>query len=86
MEEGLEEKVDEALALAHENKKMLKKLLAYRRWAAIYAFLRWIVFLVIALGTYYYLQPYLEQLTDIYKEINSTFGGLKEIGLPGFGQ
>lgn len=79
MSEPLEKKVDESLDLARQNRKILGKLLYYRRFEAVLFGLKIVVFVVVAFGLFYYLEPFLGQLMEIYNNFNSVVGNL-----PGF--
>lgn len=56
-----------------ENNKLLHKLVRAGRWATFFSILRWLVVLGVAAGTYYYLQPYLDQLLRVYGGFLSQF-------------
>ena len=73
--DNLAQKVDESLNIARENRKILKKLLSYRRWEAVFAVTKFVLFAIVAFGLYYYLQPYLDQGLKIYTDINGLLGG-----------
>ncbi len=57
------------LALAEENNKMLHQMRRGARWHNLFSVLRWIVIIIIAAGSYYYLQPYLDSARRIYSAI-----------------
>ncbi|HEY4484027.1 MAG TPA: hypothetical protein VI752_02540 [Candidatus Paceibacterota bacterium] len=73
--DNIEQKVDESLNIARENRKILKKLLSYRRWEAVFAVTKFLIFAIVAFGLYYYLQPYLDQVLKVYADINGLVGG-----------
>lgn len=58
----LEAKVD-------DNHKILKKLLLHNRWASFVSLVKWLIILGAAFGTYYYFQPYIDQLLEMYKNV-----------------
>ena len=76
----IKSQIEESLAIGKENRRMLKKLLSYRRWEAVYAILKWLIVAGVALGTYYYLQPYIDQLVAAYEQVNGVF---QSFPLPG---
>lgn len=57
----------ETADLAQANHRILKKLLWAQRMSQLSSILRWLVILGLALGTYYYLQPFLEQATKVFQ-------------------
>ncbi|OHA59923.1 MAG: hypothetical protein A2589_02705 [Candidatus Vogelbacteria bacterium RIFOXYD1_FULL_46_19] len=80
MEAELEQRLEAIETLACDNRRMLKKLLRYRRLEALYAVIKWLIFAGATLWAYYYLQPYLEQVLAAYSQVNGLFQGLS---LPG---
>lgn len=52
-----------------ENNEMLRKLLRAQRWSTFFSALRWIIIIGATVGAYYYLQPYLDQLLDLYEQL-----------------
>ncbi|MBI3633681.1 MAG: hypothetical protein HY226_05320 [Candidatus Vogelbacteria bacterium] len=66
------EESSELLELVRENNKILRSM---RRSARIGSFMRyvyWILIIGSAASAYYYLQPYINQLLNVYNELNST--------------
>ncbi|MEK7136335.1 MAG: hypothetical protein AAB821_01965 [Patescibacteria group bacterium] len=76
MDEETKSLLEESLAIGKDNRRMLKKLLSYRRLEAIYSVLKWVIVLGIGLWTYYYLQPYLDQVLAAYNQLNGVFQNL----------
>ncbi|TAL49539.1 hypothetical protein EPN83_00110 [Patescibacteria group bacterium] len=67
------------LELAEENNKMLKKLIRGARWARIVRFIYILIIVGSAVGIFYYIQPYLNQLVETYgsfKEGINSLGGV----------
>lgn len=46
-------------------------------WASIFRFLYWVIIIGIAVGAYYYIQPYIASLLGVYQ---GTFSGLQKVG------
>ncbi|MFA5095264.1 MAG: hypothetical protein WC447_01210 [Candidatus Paceibacterota bacterium] len=64
------------LALAEENNKMLHKIRGVQRRGVVYQVLKYLLILGIAFGAFYYVEPYLNKIMDMY---NSVTGIQKEI-------
>lgn len=69
------------LELSEHNNKMLKKLVSAMRWARVWRILYWVLIIAISVGAFYYIQPYLEQLLEVYsglegnlQNVNNFFG------------
>ena len=58
--------LNESLVLARENNAMLKKLVSAEKWARIMRILYWSLILLSFFGSYYFLQPYLSSLLNLY--------------------
>jgi hypothetical protein len=76
MDEEIKRLLIENLAVSKENRKISKKLLSYRRLEVIYSVAKWLIFAGIALWTYYYLQPYLEQVLAVYGQMGTMLDSL----------
>ena len=64
------------LALAEENNKMLHKIRRVQKRGAFWQILKFIVIIVIALASFYYVEPYLNKIMDVY---NSVIGVQQKI-------
>jgi len=58
------------LALAEENNKMLHKIRGVQKRGTLWQVLKLIVIIGIALGSFYYLEPYLNKIVDLYNSIS----------------
>ncbi|HEY4479039.1 MAG TPA: hypothetical protein VI981_01620 [Candidatus Paceibacterota bacterium] len=59
--------------LALENNKILRSMQRNSRWSMFFRVIYWTALIVIAGGTYYFLQPYLEQLLKVYGSASNLF-------------
>ena len=59
-----------------ENNQMLHKLLRAQHWATAWSVLRWVIIIGISIASYYYLQPYLDQMLKIYQQIQPQLQNL----------
>lgn len=58
--------LEETLELTQENNKMLHKVRSVQQWATFWSLLKVFLIVGIALGSFYFLQPYIDQLMSIY--------------------
>ncbi|MEK7080859.1 MAG: hypothetical protein AAB902_00470 [Patescibacteria group bacterium] len=72
--------LEETFALAQENNKMLHKVRSVQKWATFWRTLKIVVVIGIALGSFYYLEPYLNKIADLYNSISGTGQKLNESG------
>ena len=65
--------LEETFALAKENNDMLHSLRRSMRLARFMSLLYWVFIIGSALGAYYFLQPYIDQLKTIYGSTSNIF-------------
>ena len=56
------------LELSEDNNRMLKALHRNLWWARIRSVVYWVVIIGIALGAFYFLQPYIDKVMKLYQE------------------
>ncbi len=71
--------LEATFSLAEDNNKMLHKIRSAQNLASFMRILYWVVILGIAFGSFYYLQPYVDQVQSIFKETGTTLNQLKNI-------
>ena len=57
------------LSLAEENNKMLHKIRGVQRREAIWSTLKILAIIGIALGSFYYVEPYLNKIMNLYNSV-----------------
>jgi len=58
------------LALAEENNKLLHKIRGVQRRETIWNTVKILVIVAIALGSFYYIEPYLNKIMDLYSSVS----------------
>lgn len=79
MNPNIEAEIAEIKRMVEENNKILKKIQASNRWVIILGFAKWIVYIAIVVGTYAVLQPYLNQMIQMYSGIQESASVLSDI-------
>lgn len=64
--------IEETLALAKENNKMLHKVRRVQKWTTIWQTLKLVIIIGVAFGVFYYIEPYINKLLDLYSSVSST--------------
>lgn len=67
--EEIGEKVDRLTDLAEENQRMIKNLYKRARFATVVMLVKWFVIIGLALGSFYFLQPFLENTMNFYESV-----------------
>jgi hypothetical protein len=61
----------ETFELSKDNNKMLKRLQSNMRWGRFIHSLYWIIIIGSAFGAYYFVQPYIDQLLQVYSGVQN---------------
>jgi hypothetical protein len=64
--------IEETLALAKENNKMLHKVRRVQKFSAFWQGLKILVIVGVAFGLFYYMEPYLNKIINLYNTISGT--------------
>lgn len=71
--------LEDTFALAEENNKMLRSVVQSMRISRIMSIVYWVFIIGSAVGAYYFIQPYVDQLISVYGGAKSdldNFGSL----------
>lgn len=74
--------LEELLELTRENNKILKQMRRSLMWGRALRIVYWLVILGVAIGSFYFLQPYIENLQEVYSNVTGVKTQLN--GLFGF--
>ncbi len=74
------ELLNKCVGLAEENNKILHSMKRSMYWASITRAIYWIFIIGSAVGAFYILQPYIDQLTSIYSGAGDVLNNFKQIG------
>lgn len=77
MEPELKSLLEENLKLSKENNGLLLKLYKIQHWAQITRILYWFIIILVTLGAFYFIQPYLGNLLNVY---TGGVSGVNNIG------
>jgi hypothetical protein len=87
MNESIEQEIkemrddlDEIKEMMVENNKMIRRLHNAYRISYAVSIIKWVIIIGFTLGTFYYIQPYLENILKLYGSINSLTGGVENNG------
>ncbi len=70
----MEPEIQEIQETVEDNNRILRKLLAYQRYSTIISVFKWSLIIGTALGTYYFLQPVIDQVLATYQSLGGVFG------------
>ena len=69
----------EIVELSRENNKMLRSIRNASRWARAWRVFYWIVIIVVTLGSYYFVQPYIAALRSVYSGFQENVDQMKQV-------
>ena len=69
-----------SIVLSEENNQILRSIQRSMRLARFMSFLYWIFIIGSAVGAYYIIQPYLNQLIGVYSGAGDILNNLKQFG------
>jgi hypothetical protein len=70
MDEETRQLLQKNLDVSQESLNILKKINGARIAGNIFSFLKWMVIIGASVGAYYYIQPYLDQMLALIKQLN----------------
>lgn len=65
--------LEETHRLAEENNALLHKMNRSMRWARIMRIVYWVFIIGSAVGAFYLIQPYIDQMKSLYEGANALF-------------
>ncbi len=77
MEEKDRELLRATLKLAEENNRILAKLYRSWWWSRAWKWFYWLVIVGVALGAFYFLQPYVDRLKQLYYSSESQLENVR---------
>ncbi len=69
--------LERTLSIAKENNEMLRKIRTSARISSLFRLFYWLIILGLSFGSYYVIQPYIEQLGQIYSGVNEGIQTVK---------
>ena len=79
MDNEMKELLEQVKATAEENTKILKSIRRSSRISYFFSILYWIVIISISVGAFYYVQPYIDDLTKTYSQIKDTSNKISNV-------
>ena len=71
--------LQENLEITKQNNILLEKIAKYQRWAQIQKAIYWVLILMVTFGSFYFLQPYLGSVLNLYTGGVSNINTLQDI-------
>jgi hypothetical protein len=81
-DEELKQLLKQNLEVSQENLKILHKINRGRKISSFLIFIKWVIIIGVALGAFYYLEPYTNNLKSFYGDIENLQNLQENINLP----
>jgi len=78
MEQDLKELLQANLEISKENNKILRKMRGAQRWAQITRVIYYLIIAGLAVGAFYYIQPYIQKFLEIIPGFSKMLNGLPD--------
>ncbi|MEX1028063.1 MAG: hypothetical protein WD049_08675 [Candidatus Paceibacterota bacterium] len=75
MEPDERRKLERILEIVEKDHSRIDKLYRGMQWRRIFTVVYWILIIGIAVGAFYFIQPYIDQLGDFYDTFKGTLEG-----------
>lgn len=74
----LKDLLQKNLEASKETLDVVKGMRSTQRWGSFFVVVKWAIIIAISFGSYYYIQPYLNQMLDAYGVLNNSLNDLQE--------
>lgn len=69
--------LEESLALARENNRLIKKIRRSALWGRAARVVYWVIIFGATIGAFYFIQPYIEGVQSLYQDVQGTQNGFQ---------
>ena len=76
MDSEMQKLLKQNLELSEENNKILKRLQSNMRWGRFIHAVYWIIIIGSAFGAYYFAQPYIDRILQVYSGVQDIGGSI----------
>lgn len=71
--------LEKTYELSKENNNILRGIRSSNRWSMFFRILYWIIIIGIAVGAFYYVQPYIDMVLKAYGSIKGDLNNAKSV-------
>jgi len=71
--------LEKSIRLGEDNNKILRSMKRSQRWSSIFRAIYWILIIGSAFGAYYFIQPYFDQVVDMYNGAKSNLDSISGV-------
>ena len=71
--------VKQTLRLAKENNKMLRQIRGAQKREHLFKILKWIIIISLGVGTFYFIQPYIDLVKQVSIDVTESVESIKNI-------
>ena len=75
-----EQRLKKVERMVAENHEILRGMRRRERWRNVFQIFYWLVIIAIALGAYYFIQPYIDAMIVAYNDLTDSINKVREVG------
>lgn len=76
----LKQKLEETREITERNHELLKKIERSMFWRRVFSIIYWVIIIGVAVGAFYFVQPYIDRVIDAYADFQGQFESLPGVG------
>lgn len=77
---NLQRQIRETREIAERNHELIDKVYSMLWQSRVFSIIYWVVLIGIAVGAFYFLEPYINQLVDVYGNLESQLNAIPGTG------
>lgn len=85
MDSESEKLLRETFELVKDNNTMLHKIRRGQKWASFMRVVYWLIIIGISIGAWYYLQPYVNKMMNLYNQVSGSSQTVNSVNLNSIG-
>lgn len=78
--DNLRTDLEETREIVERNHEILKSIESTMFWRRVFSIVYWVLIIGIAIGLFYFLDPYIDRLFDTYSQVIEQFNAIPDIG------
>ena len=71
--------LEKTYQLEKENNRILKGIRNTNRWTIFFKIIYWTLIILVAVGAFYFVQPYVDSFLNTYQNLTGDLGGIKSM-------
>lgn len=74
--QNLKQNIEEVREITERNHEMLKSIERSLFWKRVMSIIYWVIIIGVAVGAFYFLQPYIDRVLDVYGQVQKGLNAI----------